>query len=51
MERTIAVSLTLHYEELIRTAIDEGDVSPDVVGFNRDAFWNELMAEIRVKAC
>ena len=31
--------------EMIRAAIDEGDASPDVVGFKRDAFLEELMEE------
>ena len=26
----------------LRSAIDEGDASPDVVGFDRDAFLDEL---------
>ena len=26
----------------LRSAIDEGDASPDVVGFDRDAFLEEL---------
>ena len=28
--------------EALRSAIDEGDASPDVVGFDRDAFLVEL---------
>lgn len=28
--------------EALRSAIDEGDASPDVIGFDRDAFLEEL---------
>lgn len=31
----------------LRALIDEGDASPDVVDFDRDAFLEELMAETR----
>ena len=31
----------------LRAAIDEGDASPDVVGFDREGFLRELKAEWR----
>ena len=33
----------------LRSAIDEGDASPDVVGFDRDAFLEELREGWRQK--
>jgi len=55
--RPVSVALGPHYEEFInledeeaklaalRAAIDEGDASGDVIGFDRDVFLSELKAQ------